>query len=228
MCSLCNNAVETSSHLFLSCPFACRIWCGLSQILDRPVDLSSFTSALGVCNSGWGLQVWDVVLAAVLNVFSTIWFCRNKLHFDNKNIALGTATNQIRSLVSLAGNSSKGTMSSSIPEFCILKFFAISGHPPTSRKSYGPPACTRVKCNTDGAARGAPGWSSCGGIFRDYHASILGCFAANLGISFSLHAELTGAMMAIEHASQEGWNHFWLESDSQLVVGAFHNPSIVP
>lgn len=49
----------------------------------------------------------------------------------------------------------------------------------------------------------------------------MGSFGANLGISYSYHAELYGVMMAIEFAYSTGWHKLWLESESLLVVFAF-------
>lgn len=71
-----------------------------------------------------------------------------------------------------------------------------------------PPPCYWIKCNSN--------------------EPILGCYAANLGVTFSLQDKLVGAMMGIEYASVKGWTNLWLECDSQLVVTAFKNPSIVP
>lgn len=90
------------------------------------------------------------------------------------------------------------------------------------------PPCYWTKCNSDGAAKGAPGLASCGGIFRGHNAAALGCFAANLGVSFALHAELMGAMLAIEMAYKKGWHNFWLEYDSKLIIQVFSSIDIVP
>lgn len=68
---LCNNDQETS-YVFLSCPFACNIWTWLSQIIRWNIDLSSYSFILCACDRGWSLQVKDVILAAILNVFYTI------------------------------------------------------------------------------------------------------------------------------------------------------------
>lgn len=76
--------------------------------------------------------------------------------------------------------------------------------------------------------RGAPGWSACGGIFRDYRASAMGCLATNLGVSYSLHAEFMGVILSIKHAAKNGWRNVWLECDSQLVVTAFSSSAGVP
>lgn len=85
-----------------------------------------------------------------------------------------------------------------------------------------------VKCNTDGAARGCPGRSTCGGIFRDSRGSFMGCFSVNIGINKALQAELLGAMWSIEIAFSKGWRNLWLECDSKLVLCAFKNSDIVP
>lgn len=134
--------------------------------------------------------------------------------------------------VALTGNLSAGHMSSSISEFEVLKQFHINTHccpaPVIKQINWHPPPCYWVKCNTDGAFRGSPRISGCGGLFRDYRASILGCFSKNLGVSTSLIAELEGAMLAIEIAFEKGWHRLWLEYDSQLVVMAFNNVKLVP
>ncbi|KAF1877208.1 hypothetical protein Lal_00011978 [Lupinus albus] len=49
-----------------------------------------------------------------------------------------------------------------------------------------------IKINSDGAAHGSPGFVGGGSIFRDYKGDVL------------------------------GWNTFWLECDSSLVVDIFN------
>lgn len=91
-----------------------------------------------------------------------------------------------------------------------------------------PPIFKWIKCNIDGACKGNPGPSSCGGVFRNSEVDFLGAFACNLRISNSLIAGLQGAMFAIEIAFQKGWTHLWLENDSTLVTLAFQSYKIVP
>lgn len=43
-----------------------------------------------------------------------------------------------------------------------------------------------------------------------------------------MQAELSGIMFGDETAFQKGWNHLWLQCDSQLAIQAFKNNSIVP
>lgn len=144
------------------------------------------------------------------------------MRFENKLISFAQATSMITSNVSLSGNCTTGSMKSSMSEFLVLKQFSISIHPSTApcikQVDWTPSPCYWIKCNTDGASRGSPGISACGGVFRDYRASIIGCFTLNLGLSSLLHAELSGAMMSIEIVSDRGWHNLWLENDSKLVV----------
>lgn len=53
-------------------------------------------------------------------------------------------------------------------------------------------------------------------------------FEENTGPGNAFHAEILGAMKAIEIAHQYQWKNLWLESDSSLVVNAFKNSSLVP
>lgn len=226
------NAFETAEHLFLSCPFAQIIWNWLQAVLKCTIDRSSFSTILNTCDKGWGSQVQDVILAALINVVWAIWYCRNMLRFHDKRIQSASAITLVIASVSLTGNRTSGTMSSSMAELLILRHFAVNSHPRRApmikQVTWIPPLSSWVKCNTDGAARGSPGWSACGGIFRDQTAGIIGCFSANLGINFSLYAEYIGAMWAIELAHAKGWKKLWLECDSMLVVEAFKTDEGVP
>jgi ribonuclease HI len=48
--------------------------------------------------------------------------------------------------------------------------------------------------------------------------TFLGAFSANIGVATSLFAEICAAIYAIEFACTRGWNNFWLECDSLLLV----------
>lgn len=106
--------------------------------------------------------------------------------FENSTISKYKAISMVYANVSLSGNSSSGNMNSSIKEFVILKQFSIRVHhattPSITQISWFPSPCYWVKYNSDGASRGSPGFSACGGLFRDYRTSIMGCFAGNLGM----------------------------------------------
>lgn len=117
-------------------------------------------------------------------------------------------------------------------EFSILKAFNIAAKPCmapiTKQVLWIAPPGNWIKCNTDGAAKGAPDYASCGGIVRDKSGAALGCFGINLGVTFALHAELVGSMTAIEIAYTKGWHNLCLECDSHRVILALKSPTIVP
>lgn len=225
ICSLCLNSGESSHHLFLSCPFAVRLWNWLGGLLNSPIDLSSSLSIFNICDSRWSKQARDVILAGIINTLYYIWHCRNKVRFDSQSINWKSVCNMIASSTSLSGNSSKHHVSSSIVEFSILKAFRVTCNPRKSpsikQLDWLTPPCDWIKVNTDDAARGSPSLATGGGIFRDSSGAILGCFSAFFGNSFSLQAELTAVMMAIEFTFEKKWLKLWIECDSQLLVLAF-------
>lgn len=114
--------------------------------------------------------------------------------------------------------------------FIVLKKFGVSLHPPNAPKIievvWNPPIFNWIKCNTDGLSTN--NHSACGGIFRDSQAKFLLCFAENSGFGNAYHAELYGAMRALEIAAQHQWHTLWLECDSILVVKAFTNQFLIP
>lgn len=54
------------------------------------------------------------------------------------------------------------------------------------------------------------------------------CFGENTGLGNALHAEISGAIRAIELAYSHNWKNLWIEVDSQFVLKALKNPSLVP
>lgn len=75
------------------------------------------------------------------------------------------------------------TMSSSVAEFSILKYFKVTGHPPKADRiiqvDWISPPCGWIKVNnSNGTAKGCPGSAGGGAIFKDKMGAVLGCFAA--------------------------------------------------
>ncbi|GAU26294.1 hypothetical protein TSUD_55920 [Trifolium subterraneum] len=224
--------METSQHLFWDCAFAKNLWTWLASTVNIVIDTSSIDTVLNICKKFWSPQCKTVITAAIVNLIDVIWFCRNKVRFDNKIIHWKSASHMVISNTSLAGNHSSGSSFSDMHEFVILKAFSVTIHAPKAPRIkevlWHPPIVSWIKCNIDGTAKGCPGPATCGGIFRDSNAAVVGCFAQNLHISTAFHAELIGAILAIELASKNGWISLWLETDSQLVSMAFKNHGLVP
>ncbi|KAK2421259.1 hypothetical protein QL285_031907 [Trifolium repens] len=138
----------------------------------------------------------------------------------------------IISNASLSGNLTALTAGHGMNDFCILKAFKVRNHLPKAlvitEIFWQPPPLRWVKCNSEGASKGNHGLPACGGIFRDYHANDLGCFASNLGVMDAFSAEIMGAINAIENTQRKGWNHLWLECDYKLVTLAFKSQLTIP
>lgn len=232
MCCLCGAAAENLEHLFFQCKFASDLWNWLASCLAIYIDHSSIHSVLEICKLNWSSQVRDIVISGVANIVWLIWYCRNQSRFDSKAISSTSAISRVMANIALTGKLSKWHTYHNTAERTILHKFSVASKlvnvPDIIEVIWKPPSFNWLKCNTDGSSKGTPGAAACRGIFRDRHASILGCFALNLGISFAFHAEIMGAILTIDIAFKKGWHYIWLECDSSLVVAAFSNPSIVP
>jgi hypothetical protein len=163
-CSLCNQAYETSQHLFFECPFAIKWWNWLSSSIEFPLDISSPAALLSILDRNWSSQVKDLLISAITNIVWLIWGCQHHLQLLN-HLQL---QNLLCNAIYLSASNSKGTMKSSIQDFKILKFFKVACHPPSSPKTiqvnWIPPRNLWIKCNFDGAFKGCPGLAACGGI----------------------------------------------------------------
>lgn len=74
------------------------------------------------------------------------------------------------------------------------------------------------KANIDGATRGQPGMSSCGGLFRICQGFAAGSFVMPLGIQTAMYAEIMGLIKAVELAHLKSWFPLWIETDSKSLV----------
>ncbi|XP_019435225.1 PREDICTED: uncharacterized protein LOC109341721 [Lupinus angustifolius] len=77
MCTLCSSSEESSHHLFFNCEFAKLIWNWLSNQVGYSIDHTFLKSILSI-SPHWSPQLKQVLLAAFVNSFVVIWFCRNK------------------------------------------------------------------------------------------------------------------------------------------------------
>jgi ribonuclease HI len=232
MCSLCETEMESNEHLFLTCRYAQNIWNWLGSRLNVNCQFNELVEAFKLCNSRWSPLCNLVVGAAIVNCVHFIWYARNQARFNDRKIHWKSIINLIIAAVSMSGNNSCLKAFSNIPEFTLLQKFHVKlkfGNAPRIKEViWQPPIFNWIKCNCDGASLGNTGFSACGGIFRNADSSFLGVYALNIGVSTSLKAELIGAMIAIETATNKGWSNMWLESDSMLVVLAFSSARIVP
>ncbi|KAK9282908.1 hypothetical protein L1049_011133 [Liquidambar formosana] len=85
-----------------------------------------------------------------------------------------------------------------------------------------------LKLNTDGLAKGNPGPTVAGGVFRNCRGFVKGIFSFNIGIQSAFYAELLAVILGIEQAWDKGWFQIWLESDSLSVIQCLSNPDFTP
>lgn len=202
----------------------------MASIFNCNLNFQTKEDIWNICNGSWNPQCKVVVTVALINLINNIWFARNQIRFQNKKIPWKSLIASITSNVALYGNLSKKVASPNIANFVILKKFNVYLHPRGAPNIieviWRPPPIRWVTCNTNGSSNG--NLSSCGGIFRNCKADHMICFGENTGVGDSLHAELSGAMRAIELANTHYLTNLWLEVDSEVVVSAFKNQSIVP
>jgi len=229
ICSMCNAAAESSLHLFFDCTYAMRIWNWLANTLNIALHFQSLEDLWKLCDRFTNKQCKVVINAALVFTINSVWYARNQIKFNNRKIPWKSSISSIISNVNITGNCTNAT-SLSMLDFSLLKKFNITLHPPKAPQIkeifWNPPLPLWMKCNTDGAASSIT--SACGGIFRNHKADFVFCFAENTGAGNAFHAELFGAMRAIEIATSRNWTHLWLELDSSLLVNAFKSNSMVP
>jgi len=170
ICNLCSMAAESSVHLFLECNFSQQIWNWLHSILNINFSVATFLDSLKIIERNWSPQCKVVLLAAIINCYNTILFCRNQRRFQDKIINFRTAKSLIISSTSLSGNITALTSRSSISEFVILKHFDVKIKPPKPQiikeAIWATPFANWVKCNTDEASLGNPEQQHVEGFFE--------------------------------------------------------------
>lgn len=105
ICDICGASQETSSHLFIYCPFATDIWHWLGSILNVNCNLTSYLDIIRISDRSWSPHCKLVILAAIVHCFHTIWHCKNQRRFNDKIIQVSSSINLIISGTSLTGNS---------------------------------------------------------------------------------------------------------------------------
>ncbi|XP_019430034.1 PREDICTED: uncharacterized protein LOC109337509 [Lupinus angustifolius] len=232
ICNLCYKSGEDTKHIFISCPFATALWNWFNSMFFISINTSPIHNLLLSCSGNANSQVKEVMIACIIHIISTIWFCRNQARFEDGKIPIASAIARIVRDTTMSGNSSSTYATPTLNDLIILKSLPIDIHtnkaPRITDVIWYPPPFGWIKVNTDGAAHGSPGHSGGGGIFRNHNGLFLARFANYLGIQNALYAELHSAIKAVDLACKNGWVRLWLECDSMLLLDIFNGKSKPP
>ncbi|KAK9109209.1 hypothetical protein Sjap_017269 [Stephania japonica] len=85
-CILCFNDCETIDHLFVSCPFVCRIWLEMTKELEipwcNPVDLKTWLEQVSMTSHGD--KRGTLFRAGTIAILWAVWMERNHRIFADK------------------------------------------------------------------------------------------------------------------------------------------------
>jgi len=223
--------MESSDHIFFSCPATVRIWHWLKDVVPH-LDASSCLNLIHSCVSAGCKFMHQVLISAITYSIWRIWIERNNRYFEDKEAHFSNLIYHIVAEVKMSSSLMVGANHSSSLDVKVSSLFQLSLRPSRqifySNVYWIPPRQGCIKINFDGASFGSPPCGATGVVFRDNAASFLGGFVHNIGHASALVTELSAAMHAIEKAVAMQWREIWMETDSLMVVKAFSQQMEVP
>jgi hypothetical protein len=105
---LCYMHAENSTHLFLECEFARKIWNWLGLKLHRNISLVSFAALLECVPQRCSSQIRDVMVASVAHTVYSIWIAWNALRFTSATLSIHATLAKITSFTTMSGTVPKG------------------------------------------------------------------------------------------------------------------------
>lgn len=91
-----------------------------------------------------------------------------------------------------------------------------------------PPSSNIIKLNVDGTAKGNPGVSGTGGVFRDSSGVVIYAFSSYLGVKSNNFAECSVLLIGLRIAYHLDINKLQVKSDSLLLVQWFQFKASIP
>lgn len=234
-CQMCDSmhCEESITHLFLHCSFARSLWNWMANLFDTspPVanSLEDFWS--NFFGKSFQSHTYHLWLVTGLVVIYHIWKAKLVASFDFEDVRFSISRTQslcssyISFLSSLCPGYVIGSQKPQIYDVLHLNN-PLRRAPNIHTIFWLSPPIGWIKVNTDGLAKGNPGPSACGAVFRG--GAFRGCFAVSLGHHSAFYAELYAIISAIEIAHSKGWHSLWIESDSLAAVLCLHSVKFQP
>uniref|UniRef100_A0A803MTA4 RNase H type-1 domain-containing protein n=1 Tax=Chenopodium quinoa TaxID=63459 RepID=A0A803MTA4_CHEQI len=199
-CKRCElNSDETLLHLLRDCPATKSIWASIGSTTLYSSFFTGNFSAWLIRNLKGGELIhsekWQTCFATAL---WCIWRWRNSIMFGNSK----DIPSDMGSFIRIQSDTTWNAMSGS------ANVVGLSGNATASRKKvlirWNAPPLDYFFLNTDGAAKGSPGFAGGGGIIRDCCGNFIKCFTANFGVCGAYRAELLAAEIGLQMALNMG------------------------
>ncbi|KAJ4715617.1 Ribonuclease H [Melia azedarach] len=232
-CSFCLSDLESNNHLFATCSFTKSLWLWTSSKFRINFPSCSTVSALWgwIIEKNFSPQLRNLWFTTACFVFHSIWRARNRLRYDNMKPSLRYIHTDILAHIRYFASFCPGYVhyGSDRDTLAELKIpWKLTKAPKSLILVWHAPPIGWIKVNTDGMAKGNPGSSACGGVFRDCDGAFLGGYGLALGHQTAYYSEIMGVILAIELAFARGWGKLWLESDSLSTIQLLISDSLLP
>ncbi len=223
-CPLCKNQAETGNHIFILCDYAREVWNVITHdnetLWCKPDNLMDFFHQWkGLCKIAGRQDHSDWILP---HFCWGIWKERNNRIFRDREepaIILGkkVSKNIKENLQVLKEEEEEeGDRKIAKEKDRNLKRQDASWLLPPDGWS---------KANFDGASKGNPGPSGCGGIIRNSYGEGIAAFASPLGIQTIHLAEARAASKVVKLAFEAKITKLWLVGDSKNIINTINGIS---
>jgi hypothetical protein len=212
LCPLCKSETDSLSHLFFRCVFSRVAWRSsfwpLNSLVWDNLSPSQWIEGILSPHSSFGIPLADShlfqIFASVL--CDLIWFNRNKALHD------GLTPNVL-------------VLANSIKKTALDHHNAWRASSSPVKEKWSPPAAGSYKINFDTAIRDH--LSAQATVCRDSNGKIIKAVSQINPPCDPNYGEALAALLASSLASKLNLQNFTIEGDSQVVIMALQNPSIV-
>ncbi|KAM6589517.1 hypothetical protein CsatA_012122 [Cannabis sativa] len=213
-CVFCNDASETTYHLFIECPFSVSCWNRSAVSLSASISTSFFD---------WFAEKWSRhdgdYIAEILMVSWSIWKARNNLIWNNR-------VSSAADVVSIAHQSLGQWLSAQSLRF---EPIFLNSNCTSSCNSWSKPAEGMTKINVDGATFDATNSFGTGFIARDSSGTvILASSTYSYGFSNAPFAEIISIKEALSWIKDSHLSNVVIETDCLTAVQALQSQIDMP